>query len=161
MREFFRGWKRKVGCLTLVLALVLMCAWLRSGFEFDEYSYYSDNGMHKLFATEGRLGLFSYITRTNKEFIYVLSVDPDDVSVDVSIGKTPSQIAQRWEIIGFHFQAGQAGDEMRYAVYTIPYWSITIPLTLISLWLLLSKPRQSNRNKIVEPIQDERGRATT
>ena len=31
---------------------------------------------------------------------------------------------------------------------TIPYWSITIPLTLLSAWLLLSKTRKRAANSI-------------
>ena len=30
MRDFFRGWMRKAGCVTLVMACVLTSAWLRS-----------------------------------------------------------------------------------------------------------------------------------
>lgn len=30
MREFFRGWRRKVGCVTLVMACVLTTGWVRS-----------------------------------------------------------------------------------------------------------------------------------
>ena len=29
MREFFRGWRRKAGCVTLVMALVFMAGWIR------------------------------------------------------------------------------------------------------------------------------------
>ena len=32
MGEFFRGWKRKTGMLTLVLACVFMAGWVRSSF---------------------------------------------------------------------------------------------------------------------------------
>ena len=37
-------------------------------------------------------------------------------------------------------------------IWTIPYWSITIPLTALSAFLLLSKPRQSTQKKTLEPI---------
>jgi len=30
MRDFFRGWKRKAGCVTLVTACLLMAGWVRS-----------------------------------------------------------------------------------------------------------------------------------
>ena len=35
MREFFRGWRRKVGVLTLVMALGFMAGWVRSSFSRD------------------------------------------------------------------------------------------------------------------------------
>lgn len=36
MGEFFRGWRRKVGCLTLVMACLTMGGWIRSLFRTDE-----------------------------------------------------------------------------------------------------------------------------
>jgi hypothetical protein len=30
MRDLFRGWRRKVGCVTLVMALMLIAVWIRS-----------------------------------------------------------------------------------------------------------------------------------
>ena len=30
MREFFKGWRRKAGCVTLVMVLLLTSAWIRS-----------------------------------------------------------------------------------------------------------------------------------
>ncbi len=37
MREFFRGWRRKVGCVTLVMACGLMGLWIRSGLMAEEF----------------------------------------------------------------------------------------------------------------------------
>ena len=42
-------------------------------------------------------------------------------------------------------------------LWKLPYCSIAVPLTLISLWLLFSKPRTSIPKKITEPIPDEGG----
>ena len=39
--------------------------------------------------------------------------------------------------------------------WTADYWSVVIPLTLSSLWLLLFKPRKANQKKTEEPIADE------
>ena len=39
MRDFFKGWRRKVGCITLVMACLLISGWLRSlqSLEFVEF----------------------------------------------------------------------------------------------------------------------------
>ena len=37
MQEFFAGWRRKVGCVTLVIAVLLMCGWLRSFHNLTEW----------------------------------------------------------------------------------------------------------------------------
>ena len=50
MREFFRGWRRKIGVVTLLMALVAMGGWVRSLYSVDVaqrcYSG-SGNGMRK------------------------------------------------------------------------------------------------------------------
>ena len=38
---------------------------------------------------------------------------------------------------------------------SVPYWPIVIPLTLLSAWLLLSKPRQSKSNTPTKLISAE------
>lgn len=41
------------------------------------------------------------------------------------------------------------------SIASIPYWSLVLLLTLLSAYLLLSKPRKATPKKIVEPITDE------
>lgn len=36
MREFLKGWRRKAGCVTLVVALGLMTVWMRSHYFVDQ-----------------------------------------------------------------------------------------------------------------------------
>ena len=45
--------------------------------------------------------------------------------------------------MGFHFAKSTIDppDRGNLAIWIIPYWSIVIPLTLLSAWLLLSKQR--------------------
>ena len=39
MSEFFRGWKQKVGCITLVMAVVFFLGYIRGCLVSDEYEY--------------------------------------------------------------------------------------------------------------------------
>ena len=39
MVEFFKGWRRKIGCVTLLMALVFMAGWLRNYFIRDSVQY--------------------------------------------------------------------------------------------------------------------------
>ena len=39
MREFFRGWRRKVGCVTLVMACAITLLWLRSRFQSEQICF--------------------------------------------------------------------------------------------------------------------------
>ncbi len=63
----------------------------------------------------------------------------------------------RTDWIGFHFGAANAtaGSIRRVEFWIVPYWSIVIPLTLLSAYLLLSKPHKSTPKKITEPIANE------
>ena len=36
----------------------------------------------------------------------------------------------------------------------VPYWSIVIPQTLVSAWLLLNRPRKPNLKPITEPVPE-------
>ena len=69
----------------------------------------------------------------------------------------------RWQFLGFGFGksvdgttqvANQSVQIVPSTIAVIPYWSIVVPLTLISLWLLLTKPRKSNQLKIAEPVPE-------
>ena len=35
MAAFFHGWRRKTGCVTLMMALLLMALWVRSDWQVD------------------------------------------------------------------------------------------------------------------------------
>ena len=48
-------------------------------------------------------------------------------------------IGIKWRFRYFGFGIGDEVDQT--GVLRAPYWSIVIPLTLLSAWLLLSKPR--------------------
>ena len=49
----------------------------------------------------------------------------------------------RADFLGFHFGAAHntAGTIRTIELWIIPYWSIVVPLTLLSAYLLFSKPR--------------------
>jgi hypothetical protein len=47
------------------------------------------------------------------------------------------------EFVGFVFLKARAKwNDIQNSIWVIPYWSIVLPLTALSAYLLLSKPRQ-------------------
>ncbi len=48
-------------------------------------------------------------------------------------------IEWRWKALGFDFGQGHHAFQAPFGFWIIPYWSIAIPLTLISVWLVGSK----------------------
>lgn len=70
-------------------------------------------------------------------------------------------IGSEWRVdwLGFHFGAAKntAGTIRLIEFWIIPFWSIVIPMTLLSAWLLLSKPRKSTSEKITESVPEKVG----
>ena len=58
----------------------------------------------------------------------------------------------RWPIFGIGRELG--GNHKTFVQY-VSYSTIVIPLTVISIWLLLTKPRKSTPKKITEPNSTE------
>ena len=55
MREVFHGWRRKVGCVALVVACVVTVGWLRSYYNQEELTVYRGQESYLLHSREGRL----------------------------------------------------------------------------------------------------------
>ena len=66
-------------------------------------------------------------------------------------------ITWRWTWCGFDLR--DATDELKYRDrhWVIPYWCIVLPLTMLSTYLLLTKPPKSTPTQIFEPIPNESG----
>ena len=144
MREFFRGWRRKAGCVALVMALAVASAWARSYGTLDgiqvpdwhrQYGIVSMNGgiqaamcvpvpiANRLVASEWITGPVTDAQRAD----YWSTLDVE--------------WRQKW--CGFDFGAAtDVPTGVRFSFAVIPYWSTTIPLTLLSAYLLLWKPRK-------------------
>ena len=132
MREFFKGWKRKCGCMTLVMATVFMAGWVTSG-------SYRDH----LLIRCGTNSFFAFLSEDGSLQCALMSFDnPVKFFRFVSWQSMPLP-TQYLSIMTF------TGFDVHYSA---PYWSIVIPLTLISLWLLLSKSRKSNQEKNPENV---------
>ena len=159
MAEFFRGWKRKVGMLTLLLACVFMAGWLRSPIVSDVLNI--PTGKHSfigLASSGGSLGWarchFRNPAKSN------MSAHPfweKDKYTHSLINLTLFDIdglKWRWRCFGFGFYEGSIDDgDNGYWMncLQIPYWSIVVSLTLLSSHLLLSKPRKSTQKKSTDP----------
>jgi hypothetical protein len=141
MRELFRGWRRKLGCVTLVMALMLMVGWIRSrvvheglGLQINEDTTYSlvsrDDTLHLLrfVAAEQEAGqqFFQWVSQPRPANASYITDRPDTT--------------WRWQAGGFGL-SDLALSEGDFTVLTAPYWFPTGILTILSVWLLLSKPR--------------------
>lgn len=145
MREFFNGWRRKVGCVALVMVLFLAFGWIRSQTVADAFSNsFAPGSTAMLLSVDGCVAWSVYDSGDYRRPRW--EVTPR--SELVGIAKEP-MIAWHWQWLGFRigkvhnlislipFSQIPAG-----AVVTIPYWSLILPLTLLSAYLLVWKPRK-------------------
>ncbi|MDB5342636.1 MAG: hypothetical protein JWP89_1013 [Schlesneria sp.] len=124
MHTFFHGWRRKAGCITLVMALALTCAWIRSYALFDIVYFATPGRSHAVVSTSGKL---CWVTgHEGAEWFewYTLSKSGDDGGIEAA-------------------EAAYFGDPSVFvSQQIISYWIPTLPLTLLSAYLIFWKPRK-------------------
>ena len=151
VREFFRGWKRKLGVVTLVLACLVMAAWLRSLRTRDTFQRRVSNNS------------LTFVI-SNRSWLYWQSVrESFPLQLESPESQPGGMNLRPFVITTFHFE--QLADDTSYfgvlnterfgllingrrvfpgltlSVWAVPYWSIVAPISLFSAWLLLSAPR--------------------
>jgi hypothetical protein len=149
MREFFHGWRRKVGVLTLVMALAFAGAWLRGHRVKDVYSTRGPRTVCDTWSSshEGiawlRLRLQLPITISTPGW-RTYTVGTTGKSVEGFFRNQKQAVDWRWKWLGFDFGQSQASQPipLQMTFLTIPYWSLVLPPTLLSAYLILWKPRK-------------------
>jgi len=153
MGDYFSPWRRKIGVVTLLMACMFAAGWVRSMIVSDTFHLIS--GMHTQEFLYSDPQFLSWVTFESN----------DPAALRPALFGHHSQPNHRpftywenndveWQVHWLGFGAGRFKVPLRSGLrkgWFISYSLITIPLTLISLWLLLSKPRKTNPNKITEP----------
>ncbi len=157
MVVFFQGWRRKVGCVTLLMACLFMTGWVRGLFFVDFLWFPGEKGayLHQVMFTRN-MAIFQKSVSLSSDFLlpwdeetfYVNSYPrwqwrPSD-DMGFLLANYP-KVTWRCRVSGFDIVEASADDDIyRGTFVAIPYFSIITPLTLLSAWLLLSKPRVVN-----------------
>jgi hypothetical protein len=179
MSGYFKPLRRKIGVLMLVMACAFAVAWMRSLYKCDNFCRINANSRDTFTSVDGELSLSrltwianrlnetGYIRLFGSEY-YWLTRDISSVGgfeLDANGKRPPHEPFNRdfdvewcWDWAGFTFGAATRKPDsprvFHVDLYSIPYWSIVIPLTLLSAWLLLSKVRQKQKQtieKVTEP----------
>ena len=159
MSETFRGWKRKTGLVTLILACGFAIAWVRSSLVEDLWQpgtgktigeWQADTVQH-IFRSSHQGITWQTIEGFNGTMIGwkpgwatdPLSTAPHHTTLRPVHGTADGagDIKSHWACWGFEYAILEEEDLRRTAL-KIPYWSIVGPLTLMSAWLLLFKRRR-------------------
>lgn len=153
MREFFfRGWRRKAGCISLTMALVLFGLWLRAHFVQDAILYRSD-----VVAADGRgtVGSFEanrngltwnryegFRMRPNRNWNYAQSTNIDVGPSRVLLkSENVTRLKQStWYVASIGELRNQFDIKMSYSL--LSFWPIILTLTVFSAYLIVWKPRK-------------------
>ncbi|MDB5343031.1 MAG: hypothetical protein JWP89_1408 [Schlesneria sp.] len=144
MREFFHGWRRKAGCVALIMACVLMVGWFRSRLVQDEirisvcYANLFFNSCNSTLTWWQLSGLdsaspqcFALQWLTHPEIRGRMFSFSELVTLEEGSSLTPT-----------HVYVPREEQGAALVNWTVPYWSIVLPLTLLSAYLLLVPSRK-------------------
>lgn len=172
MGSYFKPLRRKIGVVTLVMACLFAAGWVRSSVVQDHAQICYQRSAHDLNSNGGRFQWDCYRDPEVIRFGY----GPPSFNWQTYERNQPA-IDTHWGRSRTNWQCGWLGVKVCYGkvhthsgeVHTaggivfvnprmlnirsleVPYWSIVIPLTLLSAYLLLSKPRTSQRKPTSEP----------
>ena len=171
MGEFFKGWRRKAGLVMLAVACGLSLAWLRSYEKNDRIDgLIAARSVHGYFvSTNGDMNIIrrfplppddAFNSLHLKNWISWRAVNAQPTH-PVLLGRAAAYeeqsgagqldcwseftVAWRFDFAGFHCGEGRhrSWESWDVQLWTFPYWSITLPMALLSAYLILWKPRKA------------------
>lgn len=151
MREF-RGWRRKTGCVTLLLACAFLAGWIRSRFITDTlvvtsnmesiiYNFGSDEfGLRFVRSNFRPNPMFSAKTHWSSSPLSQRTQHPNALD--------KNNPGHKWSFCGVHWGSSDADIwKGNFFVCVVSYWHIITPLTLLSAWLLLWNPKRKAESR--------------
>ncbi len=149
MSEFFRGWRRKFGVVTLVMAFVFMVGWVRSVYQSDILTFPNDDYNSEIWHSGGNhLAWVTYARRHPNNLPSWPTWETFQYSERIKVRNAheTAGINWNWRVFGFGYGTLDTIDKSRLTFRIAPYWSIVMPLTLLSTYLLLVKSREAIKN---------------
>lgn len=139
MREFYRGWKRKVGVVTLLVACVLTSAWIRSLSKEDEFRIPAGKRTEiKLVAENGYLMWLSLEFDSDNWVAKSREWNTFPLQGNYLVGSDDFGWTLKYHDLGYGFHP-RGNDVAEATLWYLSYRSVVFPLTLLSAWLFLSK----------------------
>ena len=126
MRDFFHGWRRKVGCIALVLACVVTSAWIRNLTVRDLVRVSCSGWTIEAFSRGGWFYICWWNTR---------DTDPGFATPSWEVDTHPAN-QHDWHLLYLK-------PKTRNCHTAVHYCLLAIPLTLLAAYLLLWKSRKN------------------
>ncbi len=166
MYTFFHGWRRKAGVVSLVMACMLTAGWIRSLRMIDRIDLrWADDysATVSLLSMEGCLGCMNgfqhdrEISDRTEELLThnLVTRFPEWHSYRIDGIMSPLPETSRFESplakwCWHHLRVGAGrevgvlagGSFFRGTDWVVPYWLVVLPLTMLSAYLILWKPRK-------------------
>ena len=131
MREVFKGWRRKAGCVALLMACMFFGVWIRGLKIGDEFVWRFLQRHHKLLFEKETITWVSYDDEGRSTFFYYNMFDCRSLN-EIDLASKLIEAYDDWEESG-----------LRPRCWRVRLTVLFIPLTLLSAYLLLWKPRKS------------------
>lgn len=159
MYTFFHGWRRKAGCVTLLMALAFVGGLLRSLSMGDRvFLITGTKTAESIESANHYLVWISWKPSTVfGAFPAAFEWERNPLSNEETRPDNDEAIDYRFRTLlfgGGEKSAGALGNGTFTQRY-VSYWVPVIPLTLLSAYLLLAKPRSPAAAKSSEPITDD------
>ncbi|MBC7820427.1 MAG: hypothetical protein IAG10_26380 [Planctomycetaceae bacterium] len=143
MREFFKGWRRKAGLVALAMACGFMMLCFRSYLITDFITTRTSDNSYQFVTTDGGDVVWG---RSRSDS---LIGQPARWSWSSrAYRRRPFTLPKGWQIsaqrtiLGAEFMTLRRED-ITMSSWRVPYWSLVLPLTLLSALLLLIKTRSA------------------
>ena len=133
MRDFFHGWRRKAGCVLLVVALVITLSWIRSLRSHESVGF----GNCFLWHSCGRIGIVGFVP----PFSAIGALWWQSRMLDASDCQFQRDLPQ------CYISAGILNCPEHVV---IAHWLLALPTSILSAYLLLWPLKR----KTAKPIQD-------
>lgn len=143
--------------LTLMMALALMGGWMRSLSITDTFvlSRAGNTAQFQVVSKSGNLALRKFESelplkldrgRMTNSVTYKKQIPGTEISIWETFVFGPGMFRMRDQGCGFGCGTIESPNgQVRGRVQVVPYWATILPLTLVSAWLLLSKPKPQQR----------------
>ena len=129
MSASFKSWRRRTGCVLLLASLVPTSLWVRSAGMADIPMFAIGHEQYMAFSCNGTVEWFSW------------KISPS-VGPQFDLESFPlSDSSFGWKTLRLH------GVRRMHQRFTVTYWSVALPLTLLSAILILLPVKQPEGTK--------------
>jgi len=150
MSEFFRGWRRKMGVAVLVIAVILVGGWVRSGTYSDSIQLRGGERTRFDLDSENGFLFFSWITSEHAHsmricpyFLTLYCPDPEAFYLFYLDDTVTHRLG--WLAAGRRERLVNERNPDHTIEWWISYFSLILPLTLLAAYLLLSAPPRQRK----------------